>query len=355
MGVVVNNGVLSVSLNLANANCQYTQNINNVDEYNYYMKSTNRTERNQYINIITNNYSGTYLYDENYAADRYKAECFYIAQINPYHEIANTEIDIHAHINVQFFGGNPQDTLDCWYSAYTTDYDLSSLIDKADWSNHVNDDYYLNMFLLAQNAEGANINWIQQAEESPEQITPSGLDISAHDIHINGFDTLYLCYWVEININSDLVDTNQQMTTYINELTLEADVVAYATHVEVVDIPGLMFTILTMPFAFISQAFDLTLFAGTAYQINVSQLFLGLIGVAMLLWVLKIILGRADLGGLLDDANAKRQQLNSANRAKQRELNKHNEAMDRESKRHERAMKYNETHHTNRIKEGNKK
>lgn len=338
MGVVVNNGVLNVSLDLANANCQYTQNLNNVDEYNYYMKSTNRTERNQYINIITNNYSGTYLYDENNASDKYKAECFYIAQINPYHEIANTEIDIHAHINVQFFGGNPQDTLNCWYSAYTTDYDLSSLIDRTDWSNHVNDDYYLDMFLLAQNAEGANINWIQQADESPEQITPSGIDISAYDIHINGMDTLYLCYSVLININSDLVDTNQQMTTYINELTLEADVVAYATHVEVVDIPGLMFTVLTMPFAFISQAFDLTLFPGTAYQINISNLFIGLIGVAMLLWVLKIILGKADLGGLLNDANAKRQEINRHNRAtqleKQRNANKVSEQRMREANRH---------------------
>ena len=118
----------------------------------------------------------------------------------------------------------------------------------------------------------------------------------------------------------------------------EGVIVAYATQVEVVDIPGLMFTVLTMPFAFISQAFDLTLFPGTAYQINISNLFLGLIGVAILLWVLKIILGKADLGGLLNDANAKRQEINRHIRAtqleKQRNANKISEQRMRESNRH---------------------
>ena len=56
------------------------------------------------------------------------------------------------------------------------------------------------------------------------------------------------------------------------------------SNIEVVDIPGLMFTVLTMPFSFISTAFNLTLFPGTPYQINISELFLGIIGLLMFVW-----------------------------------------------------------------------
>lgn len=48
---------------------------------------------------------------------------------------------------------------------------------------------------------------------------------------------------------------------------------------EVIDLPGLMWHILTMPFSFVSQAFNLTLFPGTPYQINISNLFLSIIAI----------------------------------------------------------------------------
>lgn len=59
---------------------------------------------------------------------------------------------------------------------------------------------------------------------------------------------------------------------------------------EVIDIPGLMWQILTMPFAFVSQAFNLTLFPGTPYQINISNLFLSIIAMLAFVWLISFII-----------------------------------------------------------------
>lgn len=59
---------------------------------------------------------------------------------------------------------------------------------------------------------------------------------------------------------------------------------------EVIDIPGLMWQILTMPFAFVSQAFNLTLFPGTPYQLNISNLFLSIVAVLVFVWLIAFII-----------------------------------------------------------------
>lgn len=59
---------------------------------------------------------------------------------------------------------------------------------------------------------------------------------------------------------------------------------------EVIDIPGLMWQILEMPFAFVSQAFNLTLFPGTPYQVNISNLFLSIIAIFVFVWLIGLFL-----------------------------------------------------------------
>lgn len=63
-----------------------------------------------------------------------------------------------------------------------------------------------------------------------------------------------------------------------------------ATNQEVIDIPGMMFDILTMPFTFLSIAFNLTLFPGTPYQVNISNLFLAIFGIIVFVAIIKILL-----------------------------------------------------------------
>ena len=58
----------------------------------------------------------------------------------------------------------------------------------------------------------------------------------------------------------------------------------------IVDIPGVMMDVLTMPFTFISGAFNLTLFPGTPYAVNFSNLFLSVIGVAVFILLMRLLI-----------------------------------------------------------------
>lgn len=78
-------------------------------------------------------------------------------------------------------------------------------------------------------------------------------------------------------------DNLWQQTSIYMEYTVEA------VYQEVVDIPGLMFTILGMPFAWISQAFNFTIFPGTPYAVNISHVFLTVIVALILIVVIKKI------------------------------------------------------------------
>ena len=55
---------------------------------------------------------------------------------------------------------------------------------------------------------------------------------------------------------------------------------------EVIDLPNIMWNIVTMPFAFVSQAFNLTLFPGTPYQLNIANLFLSIVAVFVFVWLI---------------------------------------------------------------------
>lgn len=60
--------------------------------------------------------------------------------------------------------------------------------------------------------------------------------------------------------------------------------------IEVVDIGSLMFTILSLPFSFFSQAFNFTLFAGTPYAINIADTLLLVLIVLIIIWLIKLIM-----------------------------------------------------------------
>lgn len=73
---------------------------------------------------------------------------------------------------------------------------------------------------------------------------------------------------------------------YHSNLELSGRFAVITDAIEVIDIPTLMFTILTMPFSFVSQAFNLTLFPGTNYQINIARILLTLFAIAVIVIVL---------------------------------------------------------------------
>lgn len=59
---------------------------------------------------------------------------------------------------------------------------------------------------------------------------------------------------------------------------------------EVIDIPGLIFNIFALPFTFIIKAFDLTIFPGTPYQLNLSNLFMIVLSGLTFLFLIKYLM-----------------------------------------------------------------
>lgn len=84
-----------------------------------------------------------------------------------------------------------------------------------------------------------------------------------------------------LNVGSLLPNTNGLSFTYkyyINNPTYE-----------VIDLPNVMLSILTMPFTFFSQAFNLTLFPNTPYAINIGHTILIIVGVIGTIYLIRYL------------------------------------------------------------------
>lgn len=301
----VNGTTLTVDLSYGSANIEYAQSYNEYaaqsEPYDYYYKTTNNTPRNDHLDIHTNNYSSNTYYEGNITLDN-----FYIAQITPYYDIDDTDIDLTLRIRFNFNDTTGQTIR---YSAIITD-DSTCIdyINRNDFNANgslIGDQYWTS---LQENLRF--FTWIYNDEQSNyNSNTNPYLEIPIENQAINKDTTTYVVvyaytYFSAINIGYNESRQNKFMS--VENLNLTATILNYGRAIEIVNIPGLMFDVLTLPFAFISQAFNLTLFPGTPYQVNISNIFLALIGISLLLWVLKIILGKAELGGMINDVQSAR-------------------------------------------------
>lgn len=94
------------------------------------------------------------------------------------------------------------------------------------------------------------------------------------------------------NTYQNLQTSNPFLFAYIEDTNLphiSGYMIPPISDYEVIDIPSIMFNILTMPFAFISTAFNLTLFPGTPYQLNLSNLFLTIIAIMIFVFIIRIM------------------------------------------------------------------
>lgn len=90
-------------------------------------------------------------------------------------------------------------------------------------------------------------------------------------------------YYAKIETISNTKEIGFQTIT--STITFLGNTINY----EVIDIGGLMLTILTLPFNFISQAFNLTLFQNTPYAVNIGNLIKGIIAIGFVLVIIKLI------------------------------------------------------------------
>ena len=85
----------------------------------------------------------------------------------------------------------------------------------------------------------------------------------------------------------EITDTQNNQQNHVAFTALQISYEVNQQTIEVVDIPGIMFTILGMPFSFIAQAFNLTLFPGTPYQINVANVLFALIVALIVIFIIR--------------------------------------------------------------------
>ena len=81
---------------------------------------------------------------------------------------------------------------------------------------------------------------------------------------------------IEYNYDSNASTSNPQQWTITEIHIIDTPIVQRPY--EVIDIPSVIFTIFTLPFTFMTKAFDVTIFPGTPFQINFSNLVMLILG-----------------------------------------------------------------------------
>lgn len=345
------------------ATAHYTrrEDTENADiEYNIAQKYYLKSDINNYMDVAINNYSYCeYQFNRSiYQGQQYYFETYAIYQIRPYNSVSDTAMDITTSVASNFdgLGTSTKGYSDIRATAFKTEANLSGFMNISTWSGY----QYANASTFYQQILDRITDSGKEKQELEVQIADrEDLDIYTYYgpvISLNDVNLLHTTTYIVIDIWASVFYENHQEstepTTPVSPTTelLNTKQTILTAHklpvapMEFIDIPGMMFTILTMPFSFISQAFDVTLFPGTAYQVNISNMFLGFIAIAILLWVLKLIMGNADLSGWIAD------QKQNAREAKLQDR-KHKDRMARETKRHQDAMALQQKQHKNKTAE----
>lgn len=124
------------------------------------------------------------------------------------------------------------------------------------------------------------MNYARGAINQPTE-TPSTTGNFTENITISNPANTFSFYfvWQNEDVPYDFQASNTQISyTY----TYNTDSTG-----EVVDVGGLLWDILAMPFSFISTAFNLTIFPNTPYQINVANILFTLIAGLMIIWIVR--------------------------------------------------------------------
>ena len=149
------------------------------------------------------------------------------------------------------------------YSTVQLNFSFYTSLDYVNLYFYVNDDLYITKSYNTTN------------------VTMSSNPISSYLV-INNLDSNTSYIFKVIVYDSD---HNEVFTDSMNGKTL-----VIPSDSSIVDLTGLLYDILAMPFAFLSQAFNLTLFGGTAYAINFGDIIMFVIGVMILITVIKLVL-----------------------------------------------------------------
>lgn len=206
----------------------------------------------------------------NYDTGHIMAYITYVFAITPYDYMTNTTINLQIYYSV---GSSHYDTYLIERYGETTQ-DLNPLINLTNYNFadiHLNEAQFINPTTRNTNLQN-----------DTQATYVRNLTLTIDDTS----KTYYLAYQAVIRNNT--INTYSRLSPQGSTLVINGDSSGGATgDYVVVDIPNLMFTTLTLPFSFISQSFNLTLFPNTPYALNVSNLFLTILATLILLWLIK--------------------------------------------------------------------
>lgn len=185
---------------------------------------------------------------------------------------------------------NPTSTADLYYEDYylygsnTSMQGVQSFILGNNYTyNQLNNLYTLNGWTTL-----SNINYVETVEENTTLTLDTKYTYLKWQI-IWESDSA----WDE---NGKLLPTTSQNTLNALSTVYTSSTIVYSWNIdinynyEVIDIPGLLLEIIGMPFAWIGTAFNVTLFSGTPYAINVSRLFFEIICTLIIIVVLRKVI-----------------------------------------------------------------
>lgn len=275
--------------------------INNYGNYTYFYASISKyniNKSNNYINIKETTYTQTiesrtggpqYNYRilnyHDYNSIRYETSAIIITEITTYSGITNNTIDYE----ISLMNNNDiteYPTIEADIIQYKTNNDLSEYINQTNYAIINNQ--------LAIFTDITNNFSYTQTKNINNTVIDEEYNISTN-IQLNNIWKTYMITYIKYNQNQ--YDELQVDSFAVGNDLITMDNAEIFGNIytgggyEYVDIPNLMFTILTLPFSFISQAFNLTLFPNTPYSINIGNLFLSVVAIILLMWLLQKIIG----------------------------------------------------------------
>ena len=278
--------------------------------YNYTLNRKHISGYNNGINVVGTVYYQTIqrmnqldypinqpLNEPQYYSGQYWQENLIVLQITPYNMNVDTTTSIRINYNINNVYVLPSGN-------YVSNAIIQSTENLATWI----DSNYFDTNLIGN----AYINLTSPTNGYNYMQTYTNHDVSGNnkqfseEITINPRTNNYIFIFMQPTLLSSNGVNGRPNTGYVQTYMdghLDSSFTVNGTYViptgttEVVDIPSIMFDVLTMPFTFISIAFNLTLFPGTPYQINISNLFLILIAVAVFAFLMSILLKAAVKNG----------------------------------------------------------
>lgn len=261
-----------------------------------------------YYNQQSANYTGhpEYWYINNSTYDpniySYDSQGMLAVEITPYNLNTNTQITLQIHLNIIANYITPRDTdaairIDS-YRYISTQSNLSWLLNRMDWNTTGKVYEWRNSLESPSNAyiytKSIDHTFLGYVNDLQGQVITKTF---TYTINVST-ETMYFIWYFfptyaeneQLQQESYYASGNGAKMTTADGITVNGTMIIPTGSYEVIDIGGLMFTILTMPFSFISQAFNLTLFPNTPYAINISNLFITIIAVMLFVWLLSIII-----------------------------------------------------------------